>query len=182
MEIKFPSAFPSYTTSRLILREIDRTMDLQELYLLYSNEKIVRHRGVKPFSEINEASNLIKYYNNGFKSKKLIRWGLTLKSSNKLIGTCGFKNFSYNHFRGEIGYELKEDLWNMGLMTEALAPIIEMGFNIGLHSIEANIAPENLASEKVLQKLGFLKEAHFKENYFFKEKFWDSVIYSKIKS
>ena len=49
-----------------------------------------------------------------------------------------------------------------------------------LHSIEAVIDPRNSASEKVLQKNGFIKEAHLKENEFFEGEFIDSVIYSRL--
>jgi ribosomal-protein-alanine N-acetyltransferase len=49
-----------------------------------------------------------------------------------------------------------------------------------LHSIEAVIDPENAASEKVLQKNGFVKEAHLKENEFYDGTFIDSVIYSRL--
>jgi ribosomal-protein-alanine N-acetyltransferase len=51
-----------------------------------------------------------------------------------------------------------------------------------LHSTEAIIDPKNKASERVLEKAGFIKEAHFKENEFFDGKFIDSVVYSKLKN
>jgi ribosomal-protein-alanine N-acetyltransferase len=52
---------------------------------------------------------------------------------------------------------------------------------MNLHSIEAVIDPENSASEKVLQKIGFVKEAHILENELYDGKFWDTVIYSMLK-
>ena len=53
---------------------------------------------------------------------------------------------------------------------------------MNLHSIEAIIDPENIASEKVLQKNGFVKEAHLRENELWEGKFRDTVIYSLLKS
>jgi len=50
-----------------------------------------------------------------------------------------------------------------------------------LHSIEALIDPDNIASEKVLQKNGFVKEEYLNENEFFDGKFLDTVIYSRLK-
>jgi ribosomal-protein-alanine N-acetyltransferase len=49
-----------------------------------------------------------------------------------------------------------------------------------LHSIEAIIDPANISSEKVLQKNGFVKEAHLRENDFFNGRFLDTVIYSSL--
>jgi ribosomal-protein-alanine N-acetyltransferase len=66
-----------------------------------------------------------------------------------------------------------------GIITEAIKETVKYGFEImKLHSIEAVIDPENLASEKVLLKSGFIKEAHFKENEYYEGRFLDSVIYS----
>jgi ribosomal-protein-alanine N-acetyltransferase len=66
-------------------------------------------------------------------------------------------------------------------MTEAMDIVLDYGFNImQLHSIEANVDPGNIASIKLLEKNGFVKEAHFKENLFFNGKFLDTVIYSLI--
>jgi ribosomal-protein-alanine N-acetyltransferase len=50
-----------------------------------------------------------------------------------------------------------------------------------LHSIEAIIDPENGASESVLQKNGFVKEAHILENEYYNGEFLDTVIYSLLK-
>ena len=66
-------------------------------------------------------------------------------------------------------------------MMEAAKKTIDFGFReMGLHSIEANINPNNLRSTKMLEKCGFVKEAHFRENYYYDGKFLDSVIYSLL--
>lgn len=66
-----------------------------------------------------------------------------------------------------------------GIVTESIQALVDYAFNgMKLHSVEAVIDPDNTASEKVLQKCSFVKEAHFKENEFYEGKFWDSVIYS----
>ncbi len=66
-------------------------------------------------------------------------------------------------------------------MSEALEAVINYAFNtLKLHSIEANINPENNASRQLLIKAGFNKEAYFKENYYFNGHFIDSEIYSLI--
>ncbi len=49
---------------------------------------------------------------------------------------------------------------------------------MNLHSVEARISPQNLASAAVLEANGFIKEGHLKESFCFREKFEDTVIYS----
>ena len=85
------------------------------------------------------------------------------------------------HYRAEIGYMLNPAYQGKGIMSEALSIIIQYGFNnIGLHSIEANANPANQASIKLLEKIGFVREGYFKENYYFNGNFLDSAIYSLI--
>ena len=66
-------------------------------------------------------------------------------------------------------------------MKEAMDAVLEYGFKeMKLHSIEANVDPGNQPSIKLLEKKGFIKEAHFKENMFFNGSFLDSAIYSLL--
>jgi ribosomal-protein-alanine N-acetyltransferase len=66
-------------------------------------------------------------------------------------------------------------------MYETINTIVRFGFNeMKLHSIEANVNPLNEKSKKVLEKVGFKKEAYFRENYLFNGNFLDSVIYSLL--
>ena len=85
------------------------------------------------------------------------------------------------HYRSEIGYALNPLFQGKGIMQEAMQAIIQYGFEImKLHSVEANVNPANEASMRLLEKNGFVKEAYFRENYYFDGKFLDSVIYSLL--
>ena len=85
------------------------------------------------------------------------------------------------HYRAEVGYMLNTGNHQQGIMFEAIQKVIEFGFtNMKLHSIEANINPENIASKKLLEKTGFVREAYFKENYYFNGRFNDTEIYSLL--
>lgn len=98
------------------------------------------------------------------------------------MGVFGYYRLHPDYFRAELGYMLHPDYQGKGLMQEALQAIINFGFTeLNLHTIEAVIDPANIASEKILQKLGFIKEAHFRENVFFDGRFLDSVHYTLFK-
>ena len=80
------------------------------------------------------------------------------------------------------GYALHPDQQGKGLMQEAMTAVLEYGFKImKLHSIEANVNPNNLSSIKLLVRNNFVREAYYKENYFFDGKFYDSAIYSLLR-
>jgi ribosomal-protein-alanine N-acetyltransferase len=73
------------------------------------------------------------------------------------------------------------DFQGKGIMQEAMSAVIKYGFEkMNLHSIEANVNPANESSIKLLERNDFIKEAYFKENYFYDGKFLDTAIYSLL--
>ena len=68
----------------------------------------------------------------------------------------------------------------MSFHKENISAFLDNFEKMKLHSIKAIIDPENYASEKVLQKNGFVKEAHLIENECYEGRFLDTVIYSKL--
>jgi len=110
-----------------------------------------------------------------------ILWGIVPLGAERLAGLIGFRRFYREHYRGEVGYGIHPGYQGQGLMHEAIGAVIGYGFTqIGLHSIEANVDKDNLPSIRLLERNNFVKEAHFRENYFFEGRFIDSVIYSLI--
>ena len=81
----------------------------------------------------------------------------------------------------EIGYFIGEPYWNKGIVTTAVNMITEYGFNhLGLIRIHTGVFEYNTASQRVLEKCGFVKEGIFRKSVFKQNKIWDEVRYSKI--
>lgn len=170
-------SFPELQTPRLRLRALQQT-DVPVVFRLYSDSRIMRYRGAPVFTVPAEAEVLINQWSGEALAQTGLRWGIELQENKMLIGTAGFTKLNAMNFRAEIGYELDPGYWNRGLMTEALRAITGWCmYELNLHTIEANIAPENAPSKRVLEKLGFEREALFRENYYF-EGWWDSAIYT----
>lgn len=181
LDIQF-SPFTVLTTERLILREIT-TDDAPEIFKLRSDVHAMKYIGRPLHTSVEEALTMIKSVKEGFEKNDSISWAITLKNENKLIGTVGYYRLKKEHHRGEIGYMLHPDYWKKGIVTEACKAALDYGFNVlKFHSIEADINPDNPGSVAVVEKLGFRKEAHFKENYYFEGKYSDTLIYSKLVS
>lgn len=173
--------FPIMETERLTLREL-RASDVNEVYYMRSHPEVMKYIGVPLAANMAEAEAYLDRLTNMMSRQEGIWWAITLKDAPTMVGVIAYRNFLKEHYRGELSYALHPDLQGRGLMQEALALILDYGFNkIGLHSIEANVDKENTASIRLLERNNFVKEAHFKENYFFDGKFIDSVIYSLIK-
>ncbi|WP_430882987.1 GNAT family N-acetyltransferase [Fusibacter sp. JL216-2] len=181
MEFEF-DYFPVIETDRLIMREINLE-DLGALYKIFSSETVMKYYGMFPINELKQAENLILSFRDGFDEEKSIRWGITLKESQVFIGTCGFHNMQKRNYRAEIGYELSADHWNRGYITEAIGAMLEFGFGMmGLNRIEALVYPENTASHKALEGLGFKEEGLLREYAYFRERFQDLVMHSLLRN
>ncbi|MBS1636857.1 MAG: GNAT family N-acetyltransferase [Bacteroidetes bacterium] len=176
------SPFPELTTDRLILRKIDER-DVADIFDIRSNPEAMQYIDRPIAADENDALRLIRIITEGLEKNESITWGICMKDQPKLIGTIGFWRIQPEHFRAEIGYILHPDFHRLGIMQEAMQPVIDYAFDdMNLHSIEANINPANAASQKLLEKNHFVREAYFKENYFFNGHFTDTAIYSLLNS
>lgn len=172
--------FPNLETERLLLRRVNDT-DVNEIFQLRSNPETMKYIPRPLVTTTEEALEHIATIDARIDSNEGINWAITLKGDSKLIGIIGHYRIKPEHYRAEIGYMLLPEYSGKGIISEAVEEAIRYGFEVmQLHSIEAVIDPDNIGSARVLEKLQFAKEAHFKENEFFDGRFWDSVIYSKL--
>ncbi|GAA6765257.1 GNAT family N-acetyltransferase [Flavobacterium sp. CGRL1] len=179
LEFNF-NPFPVIETERLLLRRITND-DVNEVFELRSNPETMKFIP-RPLVKDNEDALLhIAMIEEKIETNIGINWAITLKGNPKLLGIIGYYRMQPENYRAEIGYMLSPDFHGKGIIPEAVNVLLKYGFeNLKLHSIEAVIDPENYASEKVLQKCGFVKEAHLRESEFWEGKFLDKVIYSLL--
>ena len=172
--------FPVLYSERLCLRQLELD-DVEEILVLRSDERILKYLIIPVCKNLDEARQFIEKINNAIKQNESLYWSISFKNDKKLIGTICIWNISEEDSRAEIGYALHPDHQQKGIMSEAMDAVLDYAFTImQLHSIEANVAPLNSASIKLLEKKGFVKEAHFKENIFFNGRFLDTAIYSLL--
>ncbi|MED3574691.1 GNAT family protein [Cytobacillus praedii] len=168
--------FPLLETDRLLLREI-RLSDAPNMYSYFSKDEVTKYYNLESFTSEKQAEDLIHRFHQRYSERKQIRWAITLKEKDQLIGTCGFHAVEEKHRKVEIGYELHPDFWRQGIMTEVIEAIIQYGFNhMQLNRIEAFYDPRNESSGRVLEKNGFEVEGVLKKRYFENGKFVDAAI------
>ncbi len=173
--------FPELATERLLLRKITME-DAPEIFFLRSDPAILQHLGKEPAATMKEAEDFIELVTNNIVTNEGIIWAIVLKEAPaKTIGTICFWRLNKDHYRAEIGYALSPAWWRKGIMKEAITKTLEYGFgNMGLHSVEARISAGNIASAAILESTGFIKEAHFREDFFYNGKFGDTIVYSRL--
>lgn len=106
------------------------------------------------------------------------------KASGEYIGEIGFTVLQRRHADSnvsslvELGYFIKSDFWGKGFVTEAGEAVIEYIFlSVGIHKITTGCAKDNKASERVMEKLGFVKEADLSLHQLVHGTWSDRVIY-----
>ena len=172
--------FPELESDRLFFRQLE-VSDAPSIYSIRTNDSVMKHMDTERPNSIADSEEFIEENRASYKRKEGIYWGIVEKASQKVVGDFVYWRLVPKHFRAEIGYTLHPDYWGKGYMKEAMSTLINYGFNtIGIHSFEANINPQNDNSRRALLKVGFQKEAYFKESFYYNGKFLDSEIYSLL--
>ena len=159
-----PPAFPSLQTERLQLREI-LPADAPALLAIHGDAQAMRHFGTDPLQTLDEAERLVATFA-GWRSlpNPGVRWGLARVEDGQLVGSCGLFKWNRGWQVCSLGYELAQSAWGQGLMSEALRAALDWGFeHMGLRRVEAQVHPDNAASLRLLQRLGFVVEGRLRE-------------------
>src|SRR4051794_23912586 len=119
--------FPIIETGRLILREVT-AVDTKDMFKYLSDEQVMQHMGLAPLQTVDDVLDEVSWYQAIYEEGTGIRWGITLKGSGEVIGSCGFLNMLSKHHRADVGYELSKEYWEKGIASEALAAVVKYGF------------------------------------------------------
>jgi ribosomal-protein-alanine N-acetyltransferase len=172
--------FPVLSTGRLILRRVDKK-DAPEVFAMRSSPEVMKYIDRLRATSMDDALDFIQRVDDLVDNNNGITWAITLKDDDTMIGSIGLWRIVKEHYRAEIGYMMQPSFQGKGLMNEAMIATLDYGFKeLKLHSVEANVNPANAASARILEKHGFVREAYFKENFYFNGKFLDTFIFSLL--
>lgn len=174
------SQFPILETSRLCLREIISSDD-EAIFAIRGDYEVTKYNTGKAYADIEQAQALIESMTMLFEEEQELRWGITLKSDETVIGMCGFNYWNRIDKRASIGFDLNRKFWRRGIMREALHAMLDFGFEqMELNRIEADASSINIASVKLLQSLNFQQEGVQRQQYFENEQYYDLSLFSLL--
>lgn len=165
-------------TDRLILRRY-RKEDLQDLYAYLSDEAVVKYEPYDPMTADETARELERR----ICDDEMI--AVELKENRRLIGNVYLGKRDFNSL--EIGYVFNKQYWGQGYAAESCTALIEKAFAEGVHRIYAECDPCNASSWRLLERLGFVREAHLRKNVYFRKDdsgnpIWkDTFVYSLLR-
>lgn len=174
---------PKVETDRLVLRQ--RTIDdVPDMFAYVSLENVAYPAGLPPIATLEDEYDYFenRYYQNLEKANLPSGYGITVKGSDRVIGSCDF-NHHHEDDVFEIGYMLHPDFWGRGYMTEAVSALIEVGFTLlNLHKVEIRCYGSNKQSQRVAEKLGFTLEARIRDRKDTQGNRCDDLAYGLLKS
>jgi ribosomal-protein-alanine N-acetyltransferase len=144
-------------THRYYLRKIEN-IDVQGIFELDSNPAVRRYLGIAPITTMDEAQSIIDYIKDQYDKYNIGRWAVIDKVSNEFVGWSGLKyetevRDDMDYY--DLGYRLLENHWGKGIATETSIAALKYGFEaLKLTEIYAGARIDNIASNKVLQKVG----------------------------
>jgi ribosomal-protein-alanine N-acetyltransferase len=111
--------------------------------------------------------------------RKVFEFALVHRRDNRVAGGVGTRITNVEQREGDLGYVLRRNLWGQGIATEAARAVLDFAFDaLGLHRVWATADPENVASVRVLEKLGMRREGLLRRNIFVRGAFRDSAVYA----
>lgn len=164
-------------TERLLLRRYEKE-DLQDLLEYLSDMEVVKYEPYKPMS-FDEAKENLEWR---ISTDEMI--AIESKDSHKMIGNVYMGKREFEAV--EMGYVLNRNFWGYGYAAESCRACIQQAFSNGIHRIYAECDPCNQRSWKLLETLGFQREAHFRKNVFFwkdnngKAIWKDTYVYARL--
>lgn len=168
-------------TERLMLRKLTPAV-FAALFENCSDSEIKNYLGLNSDAELAREREKLK---GGYVTydRTIMAFLLVLKEGGETIGRCGYHNWYADHNKAELGYAMsKEEHKRKGYMSEAVAAILDYGFNeMNLIRIEAGVGPTNTASLRIIKKSGFTQEGYLRKHYVRDGETQDTIIFSLLK-
>jgi [ribosomal protein S5]-alanine N-acetyltransferase len=173
---------PSIETARLVLRPYSLA-DVSDLVRLAGAREVAATtlRIPHPYRE-EDAINFITACHPEFEMDRCVRFAITLRSTAEFCGGVGLRMERWQQ-QAELGYWLGVSYWGKGYATECARAVVDYGFDtLKLHRIYASYLAHNVASSRVLQKIGMKYEGCMRGHVLKWNTFYDAELYGMLRT
>ena len=172
---------PTLHTARLRLRPFTGA-DADQLFALHSSAHVLRYWDAPPWSDRARADRFIAACRQMAEDGSGARLALERASDGAFVGWCALSRWNPDHRSAAIGYVLDEAAWGQGYATEAARAVLQWAFDrLDLNRVQAETDTRNVASARVLEKLGFVREGTLREDCVVNGDVSDSWVYGLLR-
>ena len=167
-------------TERLVIRRYTHD-DIPDVLEFASHPSVARiiFRDVQVTEEeVRKYVDLQNSYQ-PFEKDRVFELAVERKEDGKVIGFLGF--ICQDHRQGEMGWGLGVAHRGQGYATEAARAVMDYGFNsLGLHRIHADTGTDNVASWRIMERLGMKREGRLRDSVYEEGKWQDRYVYGML--
>ncbi|MGP4051455.1 GNAT family N-acetyltransferase [Streptomyces sp. 2A115] len=172
---------PSLHTARLRLRAFEDA-DANDLFALQSSAHILRYWDSPPWTERSRAEKFITACRRMEQEGTGARLAVDRVSDGVFIGWCTLNSWNPDFRSASLGYCYDDAAWGQGYATEAARALLGWAFDtLDLNRVQAEADTRNVASARVLEKLGFVREGTLREDCVVNGDVSDSWVYGLLR-
>lgn len=173
----FGDALPTLETARLRLRPVRRADDAGDLLGVFGDAEAMRYWSHLPLPDLGAAGAYVSKMEEGFAARTLFQWVVADAGSDHLMGTVTLFCWDRDNRRAEVGYVLSRAHWGRGYAQEAVRAALRFAFTaMDVWRVEADVHPDNAASLRLLERLGFRREGYLRTRWWVGGEPSDSVV------
>jgi RimJ/RimL family protein N-acetyltransferase len=170
-------------TQRLLLRDLVLS-DLDEIHAYASDPLVTRFTAFGPNTLADTRAFLERsIVASAALPRRSYTFAVVEHGSGSLIGSCGMEQSDLTGRQYIFGYCLNRQWWSSGFGTEAAGALVQFGFeHLRAHRLWAHVFLGNVASEKILQKLGFRREGLALQSLFLRDAWHDILTFGQLQA
>jgi RimJ/RimL family protein N-acetyltransferase len=159
-----------------------READAAALYA-YLQDPVVTELTSYPVVSLPMVEAMIERCMSRWAQGDLSKWGVALQHDDRLVGTCGFNEWSRVHRWTELAYDLAQAHWGKGLMHQAVTAALQWTFRQNqVDRVHAFVRVDNRRSECLLERSGFVREGCLRSFRVCRGQPHDFYIYALLRS
>ena len=155
---------PTLLTDRLWLRPFEDA-DATWLVPLMGDREVLRYWDAPPWTDPARADSFLARSREMADEGTGARVVVEPRDGGGSLGWCGLSRYDATHRSVSLGYCYSTDAWGQGFATEAAEALLDWAFeHLDLNRVQAETDTRNVASARVLEKLGFVREGTLRED------------------
>lgn len=171
----------TFESKNLIFRALKKS-DKYDVYHFFSDENVMKLDESNPVKSVKEIEDYIKTVTELNRSPYYMIWGVESKQTNKIIATCGFKNWNRDNQHAELGGNLSSQFLGKGYAKEILMELLNYAFqDMELHKIYGKTNSRNIPAIKLMSKFGFKEEGRLREHQLLDGTYEDVLLFGLLK-